>query len=195
DPTIGTMHLAASPDEDDNDVYIAAHVNEGWFRLPSDDGSAVAVSVLPDDAPRMAAGYAMYTVPVYAVGPEDSGLEGVLMVEYNKDDFTHAETYRVVGFLASNETSPLASRPDPSILKRGQKFHPLVLVSDGDDGYEWEPDRSRTIIGLDAGDEDTPQDQWWQLEVVTADKLCGSDCGFSFGVVDYQGNMNHSLAQ
>ncbi|WP_353194842.1 clostripain-related cysteine peptidase [Pusillimonas noertemannii] len=194
-------HLAVKPLDgsvpagvgQDDKAYLAARPYDGWFRLPSAVGDSVLVSVLPDDTPRMAAGYAMYTVPVFAVDEDEdnepggriNGESGVLLVEYNEDDATAAKTYRVVGFLAGNGSSPLASRADPSVLKQGQKFHPLVLT----DG-EWQPDLSRTIIGFDAGDDDTPQDQWWQLQPATSHELCGNHCGFSFGIVDYQGKMS-----
>ena len=191
----GRRHLAIKPlDADapprDGEVRIAAHPGEGWFRLPSVQGEPVLVSVLPDDSPRMAAGYAIYTVPIFAVADDEdgdgdiNGLPGVLLVEYNEDYQTSAKTYRVVGFLEHNGASPLASRADPTILKQGQKFHPLVLIN-----KEWVPDISRTIIGFDAGDENTPQDQWWQLKPATAQELCGANCDFSFGIVDYQGTM------
>jgi len=194
-------HLAVKPLDgsvpagvaEDDKAYIAARPDEGWFRLPSAVGDSVLVSVLPDDTPRMAAGYAMYTVPVFAVDEDEdneaggriNGESGLLQVEYTEDDATAAKTYRVVGFLSGDGSSPLASRADPSVLKQGQKFYPLVLI----DG-EWQPDLSRTIIGFDAGDDDTPQDQWWQLQPATSHELCGSDCGFSFGIVDYQGKMS-----
>lgn len=191
-------HLAIKPLDasvqptSEDEVRIAAHPGEGWFRLPSAVGEPVLVSVLPDDTPRMEASYAMYTVPVFVVeddgdgtaGGSINGISGVLLVEYNEDPFTNAKTYRVVGFLQHDGSSPLASRADPGILEQGQKFHPLVLLNG-----EWLPDLSRTIVGFDAGDDDTPQDQWWQLQPATSHELCGAHCGFSFGIVDYQGKM------
>lgn len=67
-------------------------------------------------------------------------------------------------------------------LMASAEVHPLVLVNG-----KWVPDASRTIVGFDAGDDDTPQDQWWQLQPATSAELCGARCGFSFGIADYQG--------
>jgi len=195
----GSQHLAIKPLDAQapppagDEVLIAARPDDGWFLLPSSVGPPVLVSVLPDDTPRMAVGYATYTIPVLlrypGVQPDSSlddsriGMKGVLLVEYN-EDVQGNKTYRILNFLAGSGASPYASRTDPQGLEEGLEFYPLILV----DG-EWQADRGRSIVSFDAGDADTPQEDWWQLQTATATELCGAACGFSFGIVDYQGTM------
>ncbi len=182
------VHLAIKPLDaqvpDGVAGNLAADSTDGWFQVPSADGASVLVSVLPDDMPRMAVGYAQYQIPVYYPYPNsDQGTKGVLLVDFNETD-TGDKSYRITGFLGYQDASPYASRTEPAGLPAGMVFHPMVFTTKG-----WVIDKSRKIVSFDVGNEDTPEEGWWQLETVESTTLCGSTCTYSFGVVDYSGTM------
>ncbi|MFA5487804.1 MAG: clostripain-related cysteine peptidase [Candidimonas sp.] len=167
-----------------NEVRVAAHADEGWFTIPSADGTDILVDVLPDDTPRYATGYAQYSIPVYRQGNEnDSSTLGVLLVDY-MEDVDGDKTYRIVSFLGHQDASPYASRSDSQSLQAGTIFHPIKWSPE----KGWSVDQTQKIVSYAVGGDDTPRDQWWQLGTVSAQSLCGGDCRYRFEIIDFQGN-------
>jgi hypothetical protein len=176
---------AQAPESASDNTLIAGQKNEGWFIVPSADGADVLVSVLPDDMPRYATGYAQYSIPVEREASETvSGTRGVLLVDYQEDE-NGGKTYRIVSFLGYYDASPYASRSDSQSLVANTVFYPMAWTIENG----WQADRTRKIVSYDVGEEDSPRETWWQLQTVTADSLCGGDCQFSFESIDFQGKV------
>ena len=179
------LDAVAPQDPAVDDVRIAADMQNGWFQVPSADGSDVLVSVLPDDIPRYAVGHAQYSIPVSRDEPgADSNTRGVLLVEYD-EDLDGGKTYRITGFLASTDASPYAARADAKSLPADMVFYPMIWTPDSG----WQEDKSRKIVSYAAGDQDTPPGEWWQLKTVTAQSLCGNACGVTLGIMNFKGEV------